>query len=182
MIWKLICLCSSRLFHEVKRFIVSLVRKLCIQYFNKIKLNFFAYDVLFFFFLLKNTENSTYCIFFYWSCRSLELVSAAVEAGKVCSWHQIILPVLFVHKHSKIPHMCKTWWQGVMFVVAVATWCNLTGDPVQTRHQGIPPLAYATVHCIATGKLSGTSHSTREGRGGKRTVIFCCSVIIQHVL
>lgn len=175
MIWKLICLCSSRLFHEVKRFIVSLVRKLCTQYFNKIKLNFFAYDVFAFFFK-KTTKKLNWkfnrLYFFYWSCRSLELISAAVEAGKVCSWHQIILPVLFVHKHSKIPHICKTWWQGVMFVVAVATWCNLTGDPVQTRHQGIPPLVYATVHCIATGKLSGTSHSTREGRGGKRGQIY----------
>lgn len=58
-------------------------------------------------------------------------------------------------------------------------WCNHTGEPVQTRHQGIPPLACATLHCIATGKISGTSHSTREGRGGKRgQLYFCCSVNI----
>lgn len=42
LIWKLICFCLSCLFQEVKRFIVNLVRKLSIQYFNKIKLNFFA--------------------------------------------------------------------------------------------------------------------------------------------
>lgn len=50
-----------------------------------------------------------------------------------------------------------------MFVVAVATWYNPTGDPVQTRHWGNPPLARTTVHRTATGKLSGTSRSTREG-------------------
>lgn len=77
-----------------------------------------------------------------------------MEAGEV--GNQIILPV-FLFTNSEIPHMCKTLWQGVMFAVAVATWCNLTEDPVQTRHQGIPPLADATVHCIATGKLSGTT-------------------------
>jgi len=57
-----------------------------------------------------------------------------------------------------------------MFAVAVATWCNLTGDPVQTRHRGIPPLAYAAVF-VATGKLSGTtiiqqgSDTRWKGRG-----------------
>lgn len=53
--------------------------------------------------------------------------------------------------------MCKTLWQSVMFAVAVATWCNLKGDPAQTCHQGFPPLADATAHYIATGKLSGTT-------------------------
>lgn len=71
-----------------------------------------------------------------------------------------------------------------MFAVAVATWCNLTEDPVQTRHQGIPPLADATVFCIVTGKLSGTT-IIQQGRDvveRKRTVIFCFSVNIQRVV
>lgn len=91
----------------------------------------------------------------------LSILNATVEAGQVGSWHQITL-LLFLFA-SKIPHMCKTLWQGVMFAVAVATWCNLTGDPVQTRHQGIPPLADATAHYIATGKLSGTT-VVQQGR------------------
>lgn len=61
-----------------------------------------------------------------------------------------------------------------MFAVALATWCNLTGDPVQTHYQGILPLADATLYFIVTGKLSGTSFS----KGGAwvetvRTLVFC---------
>lgn len=79
--------------------------------------------------------------------------------------------------------MCKTLWQGVMFAEAVTTWCNLTGDPVQTRHQGIPPLANATMHCIATGRLSGTIIQQGRDMWWKEwTVIFCFSVNIQHVV
>lgn len=68
-----------------------------------------------------------------------------------------------------------------MFAVAVATCCNLTGDTVQTRHQGIPPLADDTVHCIATGRLSGTT-IIQQGRDmwWKETgQLFCFSVNIQ---
>lgn len=171
MIWKLICFSSLRLFHEVKRFIVSLVRKVCIQYFNKIKLNFFAYDMFVFFFFIA-----------YHRVQLLLSITQAPKCsrgGRPSGWDYTAS--LFVHKHSKIPHMCKTWWQGVMFVVAVATWYKPTGDPVQTCHWGNPPLACATVHHTATGKLSGTSRSTREGCVVERAVIFCCSVSIKHV-
>lgn len=71
-----------------------------------------------------------------------------------------------------------------MFAVAVATWCNLTGDPVQTRNQGIPPLADATARCTATGKDSGTT-IIQQGRDvveRERTVIFCFSINIQRVV
>ena len=44
-----------------------------------------------------------------------------------------------------------------MFAVAVATWCNLTGNPVQTHHRGNPPLADVAVYSMAAGRLSGTT-------------------------
>lgn len=90
---------------------------------------------------------------------------------------------LLVHQHGKIPHMCKTLWQGEMFAVAVATWCNLTGDPGQTRHWGIPPLADATVSCTASGRLGGTT-IIQQGSDmwwKERTVVFCFSVNMQRV-
>lgn len=71
-----------------------------------------------------------------------------------------------------------------MFAVAVATWCNLTGDPVQTRHQGVPPLADATAHRIDTGRRCGTT-IIQQGRRmwcKERTVLFCFSVNIQHAV
>lgn len=74
-------------------------------------------------------------------------------------------------------HTCKTLWRGVMFAVAVATWCNLTGDPVQTCHQGDPALA------DAPGSISGTT-VIQQGRDmwwKERTVIFCFSVNIPSV-
>lgn len=89
---------------------------------------------------------------------------------------------LFIHKYSKIPHMCQTWWQGVMFVVAVPMWWNLTGDPLQTRHQGISLLAWAAAHCTAAGKLSGTCPFNKGGTcwKEKRPFLYNCSASIQH--
>lgn len=162
MIWKLICIFLSFdvSFRRLNIF-VYVVRKLSIQYFNKIKLNYFAKDVLLIYiFLLHIMEkhwivNILYVALVMFDYLSF-ILSAGMEAGEVGSWHPIILS-LFLFVNSKIPHMCKTLWQGEMFAVAVATWCNPTWDPVQTRHQGIPPLADATVQCVATGKLSGTT-------------------------
>lgn len=58
--------------------------------------------------------------------------------------------------------MCKTLWLGAMFAVAVAVWCNHTVDPVQTRHQEIPPLGNGTRCSTAIGKPTGKTAYLRQ--------------------
>jgi len=69
-----------------------------------------------------------------------------------------------------------------MFAVAVATRCNRPGDPVQTRHRGIRPMAAAAAPPLA-GPVE--RHSLRgRGRGvwwEERTLLFCFRINMQRV-
>ncbi|TNN49824.1 hypothetical protein EYF80_039978 [Liparis tanakae] len=62
--------------------------------------------------------------------------------------------------------MCKSLWRGEMFAVAVAIRCYLPGDPVQTRHRGIRPMAAA-----ATAAAAPPLASPVEQGGGKGRVV-----------
>lgn len=74
--------------------------------------------------------------------------------------------------------MCETLWQGVMFAVAVATWCNLTGG-IQSRHATrgfLHWLMPCALHCHWQAQWNN-SHSAREGHVVEREdscVLFKC--------
>lgn len=73
---------------------------------------------------------------------------------------------------QKMPHMCKTWGQGAMFVVAVAMWCPDAppGEPPLAR---TAPKAWWEPVCHSCSR-TGTSHSTELLIYGKQaSFIFC---------